>query len=422
MSYDCFISYASKSDLPEAGALYKALIQAGHTVWFDRVRIRDGFNWHHEIEAGLNASRVVLPVLPPDWKNSLWTRYETYGAERVIPLLYKGSWEEVKTPPLEAIQGQLISPVDIPRLLAALKEVLAQTPVPRAERLARLPFPPSRNFVGREKELNQIHEMLFRNPTAVLTQGHIAAVTALSGVGKTTLARQYAEIFWRSYRQIFWADCRLPLESEFAAIHDLLRPEFAQLKSADKAFWVRAELGRPDAPQRLLILDNAEDQETIQDWLPKSGACHTLITSRFAHWTNVEKCPVWVLDPEPARELLLRRSGRESDAAADAAAQKLQYLPLALEQAAAYVSQQGSGFGFADYLQRYQKHERQLLEMRTPGSTDYPVSVFLTWTTTVALLSAGARAVLQLCSFLAPTPIPRKMLSPPPRNWMSTLG
>jgi hypothetical protein len=188
MSYDCFISYASRSDLPEAEALYNALTQAGHTVWFDRVRIRAGFNWHHEIEAGLNASRVVLPVLTPDWKNSLWTRYETYGAERVIPLLYKGRWEDVKTPPLEAIQGQLISPVDIPRLLAALKEVLAQTPVPRAERLARLPFPPSRNFVGREKELNQIHEMLFRNPTAVLTQGHIAAVTALGGVGKTTLA------------------------------------------------------------------------------------------------------------------------------------------------------------------------------------------------------------------------------------------
>jgi hypothetical protein len=31
---------------------------------------------------------VVLPVLTPRWKRSEWTRYETYGAEAVIPLLY----------------------------------------------------------------------------------------------------------------------------------------------------------------------------------------------------------------------------------------------------------------------------------------------------------------------------------------------
>ena len=102
MSYDCFISYAAP-DLPFAQALCDCLVAAGlplDRVWFDKARLHDGYNWHEEIEAGCEASRVVVPVLTPRWKRSEWTRYETYGAEAAIPLLYEGTWDEVKTPPL----------------------------------------------------------------------------------------------------------------------------------------------------------------------------------------------------------------------------------------------------------------------------------------------------------------------------------
>ena len=89
--------------------------------------------------------------------------------------------------------------------------------------------------------------MLFTNPTAVPTQGRVAALTALGGIGKTTLARQYSEKFWRCYPQMFWVDCRRNLDSEFALIHDIVRPDpqYAELKDADKAAWVREELTAP---------------------------------------------------------------------------------------------------------------------------------------------------------------------------------
>jgi hypothetical protein len=184
-----------------------------------------------------------------------------------------------------------------------------------------------------------------------------------------------------------------------------LRPDpvFAMLKDADKAAWVRTEFNQPDRPLRLLILDNAEDEASVREWIAKSGNCHTLLTSRFTAWSpGVETCPVWILQPEPALELLLRRSGRASDEACGAVAGKLDYLPLALEHSAAYVAEQRPGFGFADYLRLYESHERALLEQRAPGSTEYPDALFLTWTATIGKLSAGARAVLRLCSFLAP--------------------
>ena len=92
MGYDCFLSYTSP-DLAHAEALYRRLLAAGfpeERIWFDKARLRPGCQWHQEIEEGCEASRVVLALLTPNWKRSEWTRYETYGAETVIPVLVEG--------------------------------------------------------------------------------------------------------------------------------------------------------------------------------------------------------------------------------------------------------------------------------------------------------------------------------------------
>jgi hypothetical protein len=108
---DCFISYASV-DFAHADLLYKRLKGAGFTVWFDKARLRDGCDWHREIEEGCESSRVILPVLTPHWKVSEWTRYETYGAEAVLPVIAEGEWTEVVTPPLTRTQTSAIRLAD----------------------------------------------------------------------------------------------------------------------------------------------------------------------------------------------------------------------------------------------------------------------------------------------------------------------
>ncbi|MSV28375.1 MAG: tetratricopeptide repeat protein [Bryobacterales bacterium] len=420
MPYDCFLSYASP-DLPHAEEVHRRLTLAGFTVWFDKARLRPGFDWHREIEEGCEESRVLLPLLTPRWKLSDWTRYETYGAEAVIPILAEGAWADISTPPLRRFQNHAVpldaaGDADWERLFAAIHEMLAREAPQKPRRVAHLRFRPNPYFVGREETLNEIHEKLFTNRTAALTQGHAEAITALGGVGKTTLARQYAEKFWRCYRQMFWVDCVKSLDSEFAAIHDVLRPEptYQALKDADKAAWVRGEFNQTAGrPLRLLILDNAGNEDSVLPWIPRTGNCHTTITSRFTGWSaGIENCPVRVLPPDPARELLLRRADRSAEregTVCDAVAKKLGYLPLALEQAGAYVREQGPGFPFAQYLRLYEENERKFLDRNAPGTTEYPDSVFLTWRATIDKLPAGARAMLRLCSFLASTPIPVAM-------------
>ena len=114
------------------------------------------------------------------------------------------------------------------------------------------------------------------------------------------------------------------------------------LQQPRKAQLVLAELSGP--AERLLVLDNVEDAESVSHWLPRdpTTGCRTLITSRFADWpvaAGVRAIQLEVLEPEPARQFLSARSSRTAEAAERAAcddlARELGYLPLALEQAAA---------------------------------------------------------------------------------------
>lgn len=66
---EIFISYNS-SDLSLAEALHARLVSEGFSVWFDRAKLRPGFDWHREIEAAADRSRIIIPILTPQWKKS----------------------------------------------------------------------------------------------------------------------------------------------------------------------------------------------------------------------------------------------------------------------------------------------------------------------------------------------------------------
>ena len=102
-SHDLFISYKSE-DLNLASQLYERLTLEGFTIWFDKARLNPGCNWHAEIEESCEESRIILPILTPTWKESEWTKFETYGAEFVIPLLFDGEFDDAVPPPLREYQ------------------------------------------------------------------------------------------------------------------------------------------------------------------------------------------------------------------------------------------------------------------------------------------------------------------------------
>src|SRR5262249_34775507 len=145
--------------------------------------------------------------------------------------------------------------------------------------------------------------------------------------------------------------------------------------------------------------------------------CRTLITSRFADWpavAGIRSIQLDVLEPEPARQFLLARTSRTAEGAerlaSDDLASALGYLPLALEQAAAYIAAPGAEVDFAGYLRLYREATANLLARGVLGSTDYPDPVITTWEATVARLSPESRGILRLCAWYADTPIPRALV------------
>ncbi|HET9226127.1 MAG TPA: tetratricopeptide repeat protein, partial [Thermoanaerobaculia bacterium] len=175
--------------------------------------------------------------------------------------------------------------------------------------------------------------------------------------------------------------------------------------------WLKAN------PSWLLILDNVDTPEAesaVLSLLPRLTGGRVLITSRLQSW------PVWIqtqsLDTVPLEEardfLLARTNGRrrpapdDSDRARDLA-EKLDGLPLALEHAGAYIAH--TRLSFAKYLKVWEEERQEILEWHDEAVMGYPASVATTWKASFDRLKSTSVALLRLCAFLAPEPIPEEM-------------
>jgi hypothetical protein len=96
-----------------------------------------------------------------------------------------------------------------------------------------------------------------------------------------------------------------------------------------------------------VVLDNVEEPQAAAELLPRSGTGHVLLTTQAEiGWEPLaDSLPVEVLAPTDAAGFLLSRTKQknpEATAAATTLASSLGGLPLALEQAAAYVAAAGT--------------------------------------------------------------------------------
>jgi hypothetical protein len=137
-----------------------------------------------------------------------------------------------------------------------------------------------------------------------------------------------------------------------------------------------------------------------------------LVTSRDASWEQYAGlAELEIFAPDEAVAFLLGRSGSSDQTTATEIAELLGWLPLALEQAGAYVRETRLSLG--DYLGRLRGYPALTVARGRPRDRDPSHTVATTWQVSLERVrpTAGAAVLLEVCGFLGPEEIPRKLLA-----------
>ena len=281
----------------------------------------------------------------------------------------------------------------------------------RALRLAPRPV----FLAGREELLAELDARLAGDDEA---GPRVVALTGLGGAGKTSVALEYAHrqlgevgVAWQ-----FPAGDPAVLAAGFGELA-------AQLGAGDGRDPVALVHGVLAAsPARwLLVFDNSPDHASVAGFVPPAGPGRVLITSRNQIWPPGQALDVPVLDPQVAAEFLVGRTGDADRRAALDLAGELGGLPLALEQAAAYV--QASGDSLSGYLSSFRRRRPDMLGRGEP--IGYSNTVAATWRLAfedVQHAARGAAGLLRLLAFCAPNAVPLRLLLQPRPGLAGGLG
>ena len=222
--------------------------------------------------------------------------------------------------------------------------------------LFMVPFDQNTQFTGRQSQLAMLDKNLF-------VKGHKAAITGAGGMGKTQLALELAYRTREKYKScaVLWipaADMESLYEGYVHIAQRLGIPGWND-KKVDVKRLLQQYLSQEDAGQWLLIFDNADDgglwtaepgptarPVSLMQYLPSSKQGYIVFTTRDTETAiklgaqNIVEVPE--MDRDIAQTLLQKcltiRNLKEEQQETNLLLRKLNYLPLAITLAGAYIN------------------------------------------------------------------------------------
>ena len=460
MALDVFISYSHKDRAlrDELETHLSNLHRQGHiSAWYDG-DIVPGADWKTAILTHLNKAHLILLLISADFMASDFcysiemqqaiARHQANQA-RVIPIILRPTdWEDSPLADLKAlptdgkpvtdwsshdaafkdvVKGlraaiQELSPVSKPSVSTSRSGPLS----PGVEQVQVWTVPFQRNpfFTGRAEMLASLHDFLQAQQKAFISQP--AAISGLGGIGKTQTAIEYAYRYAHEYQYVFWvqSDTRDTLTSDYVTLARLLN--LPEQNEQDQTVIVEAvKHWLSQHTSWLLIYDNADNLPLLDDFVPARPRGHLLITTR-TRLTGARAARVEMenMTEEEGTRLLLTRIGMLAPDAplatvpapllslATTLVNELDGLPLALDQAGAYIEE--TGCGLPRYLDLYRTQRHTLLARRSKQPTTHPEPVATTWSLSFECIeqtNPAAAELLRCCAFLHPDAIPEELFT-----------
>ena len=306
-------------------------------------------------------------------------------------------------------------------------------------------------FIGRESALEWLEKNLVEKSvennrgTACCTK----AICGLGGCGKTSVAIKFAWNYLECFPGgVFWINGESDEAIKTTVAEILAYTNDLSSRNEDLDYYLNkflARLSKKELPW-LLIVDNADE---LQDSSCPSGIKkifrgswqtaaptaseygHILLTTRqnakdtrmFSKLSRDDCFELPCFSEEEGADFLMKRTGLQGGTnrrEAISLAKELGALPLALEQAAAYICASPMGMSFKDYLDYYQKVKMDFLKknpVTSPGTVEaeHRLSVHSTWNINFKCVkekSAAAALLMQIVSFVALTEIPFCFINP----------
>ena len=226
---------------------------------------------------------------------------------------------------------------------------------------------PIRNayFAGREEILERIEARFDGAGEAALIQ----AISGLGGVGKTQIAIQLCHRRADDYDDLVWCDASsaASLQRDYAAAARQIRLAGESLDDDAASQQFLAWLSRRTTPW-LVVLDSADEPESLVDLVPRGTRGHVLVTTRrrhLPHFGASDPIALDVMTEDEAVAFLLQRSRRQSRPATTQLLNALGHLPLAIEQAGAFL-RANPAIRQQTYLHHYREKRLALLDKAAP--------------------------------------------------------
>ncbi|KIL64437.1 hypothetical protein M378DRAFT_586726, partial [Amanita muscaria Koide BX008] len=240
--------------------------------------------------------------------------------------------------------------------------------------------PPSRFFTGRDVYLQALQDHF--SPKHASGR-KMFLLHGMGGIGKTQICLKFLEQHEKWFSDIFWIDA----SSEHTV--DLCLRQIAQehkvhsAPSAESALkWISKQ------NDWLMFFDNADGgYQIVEKFIPSGTGGNILITSRNRALARVtsgkNSLEVTEMGKEEAIALLLMSSMVDNDSEdVGTVARKLiaalGCIPLAIDQAGAYVQSCGCGLDY--YLELFNKHHAKLMsDKEFTGASNYNKCTYGTW-------------------------------------------